>query len=140
MPPDAAESSALGRRALRRLWADIAAEPGPAVVESFWFAPRDRGFLLADLGAACRTAALELWCDVDPAVARQRCRTRTRHPVHHPGHEDELLWAEWAGNAEPLALGPVLQVDTARPVDVPGLTERVGPLLALVQAGQPGEF
>jgi hypothetical protein len=45
--------------------------------------------------------------------------------VHHPGHEDELLWAEWATHAGPLALGPVLHVDTAWPVDVPALAELV---------------
>jgi predicted kinase len=129
--PDAAESSALGRRALRRLWADVAAQPGPAVVESFWFAPRDRDFVRVDLGAAGRTANLELWCDVDPTVARQRCRSRPRHPVHHPVHDDDPLWAEWAGNARPLDLGPVLHVDTAQPVDVPALSRQVGQLLGL---------
>jgi predicted kinase len=131
VPPDAAASSALGRRALGRLWADVAAQPGPAVVESFWFARRDRDFVLADLAAARRMANLELWCDVDPAMARQRCRSRPRHPVHHPVHDDDVLWAEWAGNAGPLDLGTVLQVDTARPVDVPALSRQVGQLLGL---------
>ncbi len=56
--------------------------------------------------------------------------------MHHPGHDDGLLWADWAGNAVPLAVGPVLRVDTAHPVDVPALAERVS---LAVRPGPGGE-
>lgn len=128
-PPGVAESSELGRRALEAMWAGIAAATGPAVVESFWFAPRDLEFLRADLGRAGRTAAAELWCVLDPAVARQRCGTRERHAVHHAAHLDDEVWSQWARQAGPLALGPVLEVNTESPVDVPPLCRQLEHLL-----------
>lgn len=127
--PVPAESKALGRQALELMWAGIAAEPGPAVVESFWFAPRDLEFLRADLRSAGRTAAVEVWCVLDPATARERCRTRVRHSVHHAAHGDDEVWSEWALQAAPLGLGPVLEVETGGSVDVPALIRRLDPLL-----------
>ncbi|WP_426998975.1 hypothetical protein [Pseudarthrobacter sp. N5] len=56
--PTVCESSALGRNALGAMWGDIAAGPGPAVVESFWFAPRDRAFLATDIKGAGKNAPL----------------------------------------------------------------------------------
>ena len=128
--PGAAESTALGRRALELMWAGIAAAKGSAVVESFWFAPRDLEFLRADLRSAGRTAAAELWCVLDPATARQRCRHRERHPVHHAAHDDDAVWSRWVREARPLGLGPVLDVSTEHPVDVPPLRRQLEKLLA----------
>ena len=128
-PPGAAESTALGRRALELMWAGIAAASGPAVVESFWFAPRDLEYLRADLRNAGGTAAAEVWCVLDPATARQRCRNRERHPVHHAAHDDDELWSRWARQAGPLGLGPVLEVNTEGPVDVPPLCRQLETLL-----------
>ena len=130
-PPGAAESSALGRRALESMWAGIAAPTGPAVVESFWFAPRDLEFLRADLRSAGRTAAAEIWCVLDPATARQRCRNRERHPVHHAAHDDDAAWSRWVRQAGPLGLGPVLEVNTEGPVDVAPLCRQLQTLLVL---------
>ena len=128
-PPDAAESSALGRQALEQMWAGIAATAGPVVVESFWLAPRDVEFLRADLRNSGRTAAAELWCVLDPATARRRCRNRERHPVHHAAHDDDEAWSRWARQAAPLGLGPVLEVNTESPVDVSPLCRKLEPLL-----------
>lgn len=119
----------MGRAAVARLWSELTEHPGPAVVESFWFAPRDRLLLAADLAAAGRTAAAELWCSVDAATARQRCRGRQRHAVHHAAHEDEELWQQWAQHAGPLGLGRTLRVSTAGPVDLEALCRQVRPLL-----------
>ncbi len=116
--PSVTESTALGKAAVSAMWLDLGSRPGAAVVESFWFPPRDLDLITADLAAARGTPELELWCRVDPEVARVRCEQRARHAVHHSGHSDPLLWNEWAGNAGPLALGPVLEVDTSLPVDV----------------------
>ncbi len=123
--PAAEESAALGRHALELMWAGIAAEPGPAVVESFWFAPRDIDFLRADLRTAGRAAAAEVRCAVDDATARQRCRSRERHPVHHAAHDDDGTWSEWVRRAAPLGLGPVLAVNTEKAVNVPQLRRRL---------------
>ncbi|BCW66619.1 hypothetical protein NicSoilB4_13820 [Arthrobacter sp. NicSoilB4] len=128
-PPGAAESTALGRRALELMWAGIAAAKGPAVVESFWFAPRDLEFLRSDLRGAGRTVAAEVWCALDPAAARQRCRNRDRHPVHHAAHDDDDVWSRWVQEAGPLGLGPVLEVSTERPVDVPPVRRELDELL-----------
>ncbi|XAS65335.1 AAA family ATPase [Pseudarthrobacter sp. So.54] len=116
--PDPAESSALGRRAVALMWAAIAATPGPAVVESFWYAPRDLHLLRADLRSSGKSVDVEVWCSLAPATARQRCRTRERHRVHHAAENDGVVWAEWARQAAPLGLAPVLDVDTEEKVDV----------------------
>lgn len=129
LPPGAAESTALGRRALELMWAGIAAAAAPAVVESFWFAPRDLDFLRTDLRNAGRTAVAEVWCVLDPATARQRCRNRARHPVHHAVHDDDEVWSRWARQASPLGLGPVMEVNTQGPVDVPSLCRQLETLL-----------
>ncbi len=44
-----------------------------------------------------------------------------RHPGHRDRGEDEL----WGRPVEPLGVGPLVEVDTSGPVDVPALAGRI---------------
>jgi hypothetical protein len=77
---------------------------------------------------------VEVFCRC-PAGEVER-RFAARAPGRHPGHVDQLLGPEMraalARGVEPLRLGgPVLEVDTGRPVDVPVIAawvrDRLGP-------------
>jgi hypothetical protein len=77
-------------------------------------------------GAAPRLLALdatlvEVFCACPPGEVERRFVARA--PTRHPGHVDHLLAPEMraalARGVQPLRLGgPVLEVDTGRPVDV----------------------
>ncbi|GAB1642975.1 AAA family ATPase [Krasilnikovia sp. MM14-A1259] len=116
---------ALGAVAMETVWALSACIPGPVVVDSWWFRPRDLDHARAGLLRAQATTAVEVWCDVPPDVARARYAARRRAAVHGDADRIATDWADWAARAEPLALGPVVQVDTSRPVDVLALCAQV---------------
>jgi predicted kinase len=88
----------------------------PAAVADANFYPSHRPALLA----ACQRP-IEVFCRC-PATEVER-RFDQRAPIRHPGHVDHILDRDaktrlFAG-AAPLGLGgPVLEVDTSRPVDV----------------------
>ncbi len=111
--------SRLGAGAMEALWSLLAHGPTGAVVES-WFEPAARGLVEAGLRRAGvdPSSVVEVWCDVPVALARQRFEARAeRHRVHGP--QVGLPW--WDGDgpalAAPLALGPVLRVDTSAPLE-----------------------
>ncbi|MFE6969347.1 AAA family ATPase [Isoptericola sp. NPDC057653] len=132
---DAVEPAAypgVGIAAAEALWR-LAAAPLPRVViESWWFRPRDLDHALRGLATAGADAVVEVWCDVPPDVARERfeARAAARHPVHADGRDLAADWARWAEHGAPLALGPVLRVDTGGPVDVTLLAHRVAAVLS----------
>ncbi|HSE08043.1 MAG TPA: AAA family ATPase [Nocardioidaceae bacterium] len=70
---------------------------------------------------------VEIRCRVDVQLARKRYHERVRDDRHldRLRTEEEL----WGREVAPLGVGPVLAVDTAEPVDVPALAERVRFLL-----------
>ncbi|MEY9956762.1 AAA family ATPase [Streptacidiphilus sp. MAP5-52] len=108
-------NAALGTAASRTMWALLATAPAGAVVESSWRA--DVRDLAADgLRQSPHLTAVEIWCDVPADVARKRMENRhPRHPIHGELPSD-AEWENWATLGRPLALGPVLRVDTTRPV------------------------
>ena len=113
-------SSPLGAGASEALWALLEHFPTGAVVESWW-SSADRHLVAAGLRRAGVDPAsvVEVWCDVPAGLARERFEARAgeRHAVHGP--QVGLAW--WAGDepasARPLGLGPVLRVDTSRPLE-----------------------
>ncbi|MFI9556080.1 AAA family ATPase [Nonomuraea endophytica] len=129
VPPDGSTpvewSRRLGMAAGETLWTLLADARGGAVLESPWL--RDlRPVVVDGLRRAGVGDAQEVWCDVPADLALRRYRTRVgRHPIHLDSRVDDELWSHWVRQAEPLALGPVHRVDTAGPVDVAGLVERV---------------
>jgi predicted kinase len=111
----------LGVVAIEAVWNLANRLPGLVVVESWWFRPRDLRFAEAALRTVGAARAVEVWCDVSADVARSRYATRHRSALHDDARRLVEDWDDWAARAEPLALTPVLEVDTSRPVDVDAL-------------------
>jgi predicted kinase len=61
--------------------------------------------------------AVEVWCDVPADVARGRYAARARAALHEDARRLAEDWDDWAARSEPLALTPVVTVDTSRPVE-----------------------
>jgi hypothetical protein len=64
-------------------------------------------------------------CAVEECMRRYAERGPSRHAVHVDGHETRSLAAGFERSARPLGLGPVVLVDTTRPVDIPALAAQV---------------
>ncbi len=107
----------LGGIAMDAVWALARAVPGPVVVDSWWFRPRDLEFARAGIEHTRADRAVEVWCAVPADVARRRYASRRRATLY----EDDLRlardWDTWAAHAEPLGLTPIVRVDTGGPVD-----------------------
>jgi predicted kinase len=110
---DRAWSRRLGAASYAVLYA-VAGELDAAVLDSNFSAP-DAPRLLA----LCRRP-IEVFCRCPAAEVERRFEARA--PTRHPGHVDRLiepeLRAALLAGFRPLGLGPVLEVDTDRPVDV----------------------
>jgi predicted kinase len=114
-------SRRLGRASFEVLYA-LAAEVPAAVLDANFGA--EAGPRLRALG----TPLVEVFCRCPAAEAERRFAARAHR--RHPGHVDHLLSPEiaaaLAAGMGPLALGgPVLEVDTGRPVDVAAVAEWV---------------
>ncbi len=118
-------SAALGVAASRSMWELAAAVPGAAVLESWWFRPRDLGFVTAGLDRCGTPTTVEIWCDVPPDLAIARFRARRRAEIHEDERRLTDSWPRWAAEAEPLRVGLTLMIDTSRPVDIDSLVGRI---------------
>jgi predicted kinase len=114
----AASGTTLGAIAMETIWSLAAAIPDGVVIDSFWLSGRDDDFARAGIARAGATRVVEIWCDVPEAEARARYEARERHPVHTPE------FGPWAG-AMPLAIWPVVRVNTLAPVDFDELLPRL---------------
>jgi predicted kinase len=121
----AVSSGRVGAVAMNTVWSMAAAIDGEVIVESWWFRPRDLGFAQAGVDVAGATRVVEVWCDVDPAVARKRYASRHRAAVHDDDARLVSDFDRWAADGVPLGIGPVVRMDTSGPVDVSGLVARV---------------
>jgi hypothetical protein len=111
-PADVPASRTLGAAAVQvmlRLARDC---PG-AVVDSTWYP------YTVPLVEALPGSIVEVRCVVDLPTARARYASRVRDPRHLDDErsEDEL----WSEPVAPLGLGPLIEVDTTRPVDIDAL-------------------
>jgi hypothetical protein len=115
-PSTVEESRELGRAAV---FATLRAAKGctAAVIDSTWLP----GSL--PLVNELPGPFVEIRCRVDIELVRQRYRERVRDGRHldHLRSEEEL----WGREVAPLGVGPVVEVDTAGPVDVPALADEV---------------
>lgn len=115
-PPSVPESQRLGRAAVATVLSTARGCPA-AVIDSTWYpyaAP------LVDLLVG---PFVEIRCQVDVDVARERYKRRRRDARHLDDQrtEDEL----WGEPVQPLGVGPLVVVDTTGPVDVPGVASQV---------------
>ncbi|GIE91336.1 Predicted kinase [Actinoplanes regularis] len=120
-------SPALGIAASQAMWELAAAAPGGAVLESWWFKPRDLGFVKAGLDRCGSPTTVEIWCDVPAEFAIARYRGRRRAEIHEDQRRLTDSWPRWAAEAEPLRVGRTLMIDTSHPVDL-------GPLINQIRA------
>ncbi|WP_232549796.1 AAA family ATPase [Propioniciclava soli] len=110
------ESRRLGRAAVAAV---LRAARGcrAAVIDSTWFP------YTAPMVDALPGPFVEIRCEVPVSVARARYRQRVRDLRHLDAQRTEAeLWGE---PVAPLAVGPLVSVDTSVPVDMPGLAEQV---------------
>jgi glucokinase len=116
--PQPAWNALLGAAASETMWNLLAQSGCGGIVESPMPA-RIRHFVVAGLAQAAVTRPLEIWCDVPADLARKRVEERwpTAHPIHGeiPPAQD---WFDAQAACEPVGIGPVLRVDTSRPVDI----------------------
>jgi predicted kinase len=118
-------SRSLGRASHQVMYA-VARETRSAVLEShFW-----RGVAEADL-VQLKRPMVQVYCRCPNEVAllryKQRASSPERHPGHLPEHQSDEVLAGWSTvEAQPLALdGPLVEVDTSRPVHVRDLASRI---------------
>jgi predicted kinase len=120
---DRAASRRIGAASGETIWRLAGDSPVPVIIES-WLAPSIRDVVRAGLDRARIERVVEVWCSCPPEVARARYAGRERHP----GHFDADLLPELddvLADAVPLALGPVIVVDTSVPVDTADLAVAV---------------
>jgi predicted kinase len=124
-PDRAAWSKILGAASMELIWT-LASHAPAAVLESNFYPNSDyqRGKL-----AALHGPLIEVYCRCPPALAAKRYAARHagRHPTHVSG---EVTLEQLSDFDRPLALGPVIEVDTSKPVDVAAIATRVEALLA----------
>jgi predicted kinase len=103
---------ALGGIAMDALWALAAQIPDGVIVDSFWLGGRDEEHARSGIERSGAGRVVEVWCDLPPAEARERfdARADQRHSIH----SDRL---DQFADAQPLAIWPVVRVDTRLPVD-----------------------
>ena len=113
----------LGRTSLAIIWSLIADFPqGGAVTVEAWFGSPPREFVIEGLHRAGAGVVAELWCHASAEVLASRYVERAGR--RHPGHPDEEYAPELlevSARASPLAVSPVLSVDTT---DLPGVDIR----------------
>lgn len=117
-PATVSESRRLGRAAVLAVLRIARRCPG-AVVDSTWFD------YTRPLVAALPGPVVEVRCVVPVEVARSRYRARAvdRHAGHLDLERDEAeLWGE---PVRPLGVGPLVEVDTTGPLDIPAIAAEV---------------
>jgi len=116
-PPRSVEDSReLGAAAVAAVLRTAKGCPG-AVIDSTWF-PYSLP-LVRDLPGPF----VEIRCRLDIGLARDRFRRRSRDPRHLDAlrSEGEL----WGTEVAPLGVGPLVEVSTAKPVDVAALAHHI---------------
>ncbi len=115
-PETVEESRRLGRAAVHAVLTVAHGCPG-AVIDSTWF-PYSRPLVQALPGRK-----VEVRCLADPSVCRERFWRRRRDARHlDDARSPEELWGR---PVDPLGVGPLLEVDTERLLDVKALAAAV---------------
>lgn len=121
----------LGRASYHAIFDMVAAFPDRLVpVIDAWHGFQPESVLRDHIARARIERVIELWCRVTPetAAARYRARTAGRHAGHPPAsYADELF--ELTKRAKPFAIGPVVQIDTEKPIS-PQVLDEVRDLLS----------
>lgn len=147
---DLAWSRRLGAATMELLWALAADAPAAVLEANFWSDHPMNGERVRALGA--RTVEVHCSCSIEECQRRYAARAASRHSVHvldrdlrlaastatsggatgaaEPVLTDETVAERFARSAQPMGPGPVITVDTTRPLDVGALAASVQQLLA----------
>lgn len=125
MEPALGVSPRLGILAAEQMWADAAAKRGLVLVDCWLFKPRDLHFAASGLQRSGAVRAVELWCHAPVDTVRARYQQRRRSTVHADPQRLAADWETWASHAEPLALTPVIRIDTSTTVRVAQVVSHV---------------
>lgn len=120
---DRANSRRIGAAAGEVLWTILKQSVEPMMLES-WLAPNLRELVDERLRRAGVDRAVEIWCECPVDTARRRYAARVRHAGHYDAEFLPIL-ADVYATASPLALGPVLRVDTSGSVSIDALAAAV---------------
>jgi predicted kinase len=85
-------SGQLGAVAINAAWSMAAAMAGVVIVESWLFRPRDLAGARSGVRTAGASHVVEVWCEVDPALAQPRYAARRRAAVHD---DNARMAADW---------------------------------------------
>ena len=115
-------SSLLSRSAMDSLWS--LAPYCPQVILEANFRPKDPRE--RERFIALEGRKLEVYCHCSPEEAARRFRERATTARHHPAHSMKTLSAELLEEFDrPVALSPVIDVDTESPVNPLDVIERI---------------
>lgn len=102
----------------------VAQDLEAAVLDNFWYAET-----VDELLAPLTRPMVEVFCRCDPDVAFERFRRRDRHPGHAddelPAEQHRASFSDRSAKLPLRMLGPVVEVDTERTVDVASVAARV---------------
>lgn len=110
----------LGYAAYQAIWSMVAQAPLRCIyVIDAWFGFQSREQLRQYLREAGVTQVLEVWNQISGELAAERYAARTgQRPKGHPGAEYLPELRALAARAMPMALGPVLRIEQAQPLDI----------------------
>ena len=118
-------SKHLGAASMELIWTLASHAPAAVLESNFYPKSEYQRSKLAGLGAPL----VEVYCRCSPQLAAERYAARHvgRHRTHISG---EITAEQLADFDRPIALGPVIEVDTAEPVDVEAIALRIEAELA----------
>ena len=115
-------SRLLSRAAMDLLWAIAPCCPQVILEANF----RPKSHHERERFAALEGRKLEVYCHCSPEEAARRFRERATTARHHPAHSMKTLSAELLEEFDrPVALSPVIDVDTESPVNPLDVIERI---------------
>ena len=132
---DLAWSRRLGGATMALLWMLAADMPAAVLEANFWSGDPLHQAHVDSLGITPVEVHCE--CPIDECMRRYAERGPSRHAVHVEDHKARLSADAFARCVEPVGLGPVVTVDTTRPVDVPTLAGEVRSLLTASRSESP---
>jgi predicted kinase len=122
----------LGRASYQAMFSIIKDAPeGMSFIADAWFGFQPRDVLEGHLARAGVGLTAEVWCHAPPGVLVERYRARLG--LRHAGHPGEAFLPELEAlvrRAEPVRRGPIIEVDTAVPLDRDRLLDWVDEALA----------
>lgn len=127
-PVELVWSQRLGAAAMEMLWTLAYDAPECVLEANFWNGHERQNDSLRALSEGGKL--VEVYCTAPLEEVKRRFQERQAAGVRHAVHPDHTLAPDfWDKFREPIGIGPVLEVDTTTPVDVPQVAAKVRALL-----------